>query len=149
MTIRPYEPTDRAACLALFESNVPQYFLLSERGEFEAFLDALPGPYFVLERMGELVGCGGYAVEEQEGRADLCWGMVQGDLHGQGLGRSLTARRIEAALAHPGVTEIVLRTSQLTTGFYESLGFAVTAVEPNGFGPGLDRCEMRFSTQTR
>ena len=44
---RPYRPEDRAACLAAFDSNVPVYFDVSERADFEAFLDQHPGRYFV------------------------------------------------------------------------------------------------------
>lgn len=31
MRVRDYTPDDRAACMAVFESNVPEYFLDSER----------------------------------------------------------------------------------------------------------------------
>lgn len=144
VTIRPITEEDRAACLAVFESNVPRYFQPSERSELEAFLDAPAGPYFVMQlESGDVVGCGGYALADEGRRADLCWGMIRREHHGRGLGRRLTQSRIGRAVSHPGVEEIVLRTSQLTTGFYRSLGFELVAVEPDGFGPGLDRCEMR------
>jgi len=147
--IRPYEVADRAACLAVFEANVPRYFRSSERREFEDFLEELPGPYFVLEAEGEIVGCGGYALAEEGRRADLCWGMIHRDHHGRGLGKQLTRRRIDEALARPTVEEVVAQTSQLTRGFYQSLGFQTVEVEPDGFAPGLDRCEMRLTTASR
>lgn len=48
MPIRPYAPEDRAACLALFDSNVPNFFAPHERAEFAAWL-LDPSEYFVLE----------------------------------------------------------------------------------------------------
>lgn len=130
MTIpRDYHPTDLPACLAVFDSNVPEYFTAPEREEFRAFLGDLPGPYLVLEEAGVgIVACGGYAFVPEEGRADLCWGTVRQDLHRGGLGRRLTEARIERAVADPGVRVVALNTNQLTTGFYEALGFRTIEV---------------------
>lgn len=140
---RDYAPADRRACLAVFETNVPDFFAPSEREEFEAFLVELPGPYLVLEDgSGHVVGCGGYAVAPGTATADLCWGMVARDRHGLGLGRLLTETRLARIRRDPAVEEVALRTSQRTRRFYERLGFVTERVVPNGFGPGLDRCEM-------
>ncbi len=133
----------RGACLELFDSNVPDYFLPPERAEFEAFLDDLPGPYFVGEIGDRVVACGGYAVDAETGRADLCWGMVHGELHRRGLGRRLARHRIEGALTDPGVSQVALQTSQHTADFYRALGFEVVEIEADGFGPGMDRYDMR------
>lgn len=81
MIVREYRSSDRAACLAVFDSNVGGSFLPSERPDFAAFLDALPGPYFVIEDDGVIIACGGYAANaESSDTADLCWGMVQREL---------------------------------------------------------------------
>jgi ribosomal protein S18 acetylase RimI-like enzyme len=143
--IRPYTPADLDDCLAIFDTNVPRYFISSERDAFRAFLENPPGPYLVLtDADGTIVACGGHAASADEpGRADLCWGMVRQEKHRRGLGRHLIHARIDAAKRDPAVRVIALNTSQLTTGFYERFGFHVTDVEPDGYGPGLDRCEMR------
>jgi len=143
---RPYRIGDRDACLRIFDSNVPEYFDLSEREEFATFLDALPGPYHVLEAPGEgVVACGGHALRPGEPIADLCWGMVRSDLHGRGLGRALTEARMAAAGRSASVRTIALNTSQRTTGFYERFGFEIIEVVRDGYRPGLDRCEMRMA----
>ena len=143
--VRPYTAADREACLAVFDSNVPRYFIRAERDTFAKFLDELPGPYLVIEDDdGNVVGCGGYAQGEEPGRADLCWGMVRQDKHRRGFGRTLIHARIDAAKRDAAVRVIALNTSQHTTGFYERFGFHVTGREPDGYGPGLDRCEMRL-----
>ncbi|MFW6079187.1 MAG: GNAT family N-acetyltransferase [Gemmatimonadota bacterium] len=147
---RDYAPADRDGCLAVFESNVSEFFLPSEREEFEAFLGDLPGPYLVLEdAAGRVVACGGYAVAPGTATADLCWGMVLRELQGTGLGRRLTEARL-ARIRRDGVARAVaLRTSQHTRGFYERLGFATERVVPDGVAPGLDRCEMRLELGRR
>jgi hypothetical protein len=49
MNFRPYVMEDKAACLAIFDSNTPLYFAEHERLDFSAFLDAPEGRYFVGE----------------------------------------------------------------------------------------------------
>lgn len=147
--IREYTDEDLQACLAVFDSNVPTHFREEERAGFEGYLRELPGPCFVaVDARGDVVACGGHALrDDPPGVADLCWGMVRRDLHGRGIGRRLTLRRLDAARRDPHVAEVALNTSQLTTGFYERFGFRTVDVEPDGYAPGLDRCEMRLSVR--
>lgn len=146
MRVRDYQPSDRAACLVLFDSNVPKYFQLHERVEFAEFLDDLPGPYLVLEEPDRtIVGCGGYARESDGRIAHLCWGMVAADQQGRGLGQRLTEERIRRACADFELEVLGLDTSQRTRAFYERFGFVATRVTPDGYGPGLDRVDMRLA----
>ena len=143
MVIEPYRPDHRGACLALFDSNVPRFFRAEERGEFEAFLDAPPGPYLVGRVDAEVIAAGGYAEDaSQPGIWMLCWGMVAAPLHRQGFGRALLHARLQALGALPDLREVRINTSQHTRGFFERFGFLVTEIEPDGFGPGLHRCAM-------
>ena len=143
--LRPWRPADRAACLDVFEGNVPGWFRRHERKEFAAFLDALPGPYLVVEATGgPVVACGGWARRQGTATADLCWGMVARPLHGEGLGRLLVEERLRRIRRDGTILEVALNTSQHTVGFYELFGFVVQRVEPDGYAPGLDRCEMRL-----
>lgn len=141
---RRYHPIDREACLALFDSNVPRFFDASEREGFAGYLDdlAADSPYLVIERDGRIVGCGGHAIEPDSVSAALCWGMVDGACHGQGLGRYLTEARLTAAQAEPGINRVILNTSQHTQAFYARFGFAAEKITPDGFAPGIDRWDM-------
>src|SRR5690606_24768033 len=142
---RSYSSADRAFCLAIFDSNVPESFTVTERAEFAAFLDNLPGPYFVVvDEFGRSVACGGYAVNPGTTCADLCWGMVARDRQREGIGRLLTDVRMLRIKADPTVTEVLLRTSQEASPFYERIGFVVEAVRQNGIAPGLHLCSMRL-----
>ena len=142
--VRDYRPEDRSACLGIFDSNVPGWFTDAERPEFAAFLDALPGPYLILELDGRAIACGGYAAAEDAACADLCWGMVQQQLQGSGLGRLLTEVRIQRISEDANFTEVALRTSHLTEAFYQRMGFVTERVTMHGIAPDLHKCEMRL-----
>ncbi|RWR09175.1 GNAT family N-acetyltransferase [Sinirhodobacter populi] len=142
---RPYTALDLAACLAIFEGNVPTFFAPDERADFQKHLkniDVATAPYIVLERGGTVVACGGLTIDKTRKKASLSWGMVDRSLHGQRLGTKLTQARLTLARSVPGLEEIELSTSQHTHGFYEAFGFAVSGIVPCGFGPELDRWDM-------
>jgi predicted GNAT family N-acyltransferase len=142
MDARQYAEDDLAACLAVFDSNVPKFYDVSERAGFEEFLAGNPWPYVVLEHAGEIVGCGGWAPEEGGALISMTWGMVRRSLHGNGLGRFLLMYRVREAAKTPGVERVRLSTSQHTAEFFRKQGFKVTEVEKDGFAPGIDRIEM-------
>lgn len=146
--LRDYRPDDRAACVALFESNVPDYFATIERADFLATLDGIGdgiGGYWVLEQEdGSLVACGGYAGEAGDRAvAVLCWGMVRRDLHRRGLGRILLRERLRRIDADPGFTSVLIETTPFSRDFYARHGFEVSRVQIDGFAPGYDLVEMR------
>jgi predicted N-acetyltransferase YhbS len=146
--IRPYTEADLNACLALFDSNSPPYFDAAERADYEQFLrdPADRGEYYVLEQGAEVVACGGVWVKDggEGGQSwgGLSWGMVRGNLHGQGLGSQLTTYRLDQLRAKPEVQEIRIETSQLTEGYYAQFGFVTVQRRPDGFAPGLDEVKM-------
>ena len=142
MDVRAYELTDREACIAVFDSNLPDFFQPHERGRFEIFLGAPTCPYFVMELEGKIVGCGGYSLSDQEAVARLVWGMVQREWHKQGLGRFLLMFRLREITKSGGVETVSLDTSQHSAPFFERQGFKVMSVDRDGIGPGLDRVAM-------
>jgi ribosomal protein S18 acetylase RimI-like enzyme len=144
MLIRPFEARDKAACLAVFDSNTPKYFAPHERDEFSEFLDMPTCTYFVIVNGAAILGCGGYWVPDDGSRAVMCWGMVANDKHGTGLGKWLLLYRwhIICEVAPGALLEI--NTSQHTYGFFEKLGLKVTEIVKNGYGEGIDRYDMRL-----
>lgn len=143
-SVRPYQPADRDACLDLFDSNVPGFFAANERSDFIAFLDDLPGPYFILEdAAGMIVGCGGYAAMNENGTAAaLCWGMVRGDRHKEKLGSRLMEARLEQITADSRFKTVEIETTPFSRGFFERYGFREQYVKPDGFAPGFDLVKM-------
>ncbi|HEY7334492.1 MAG TPA: GNAT family N-acetyltransferase [Bryobacteraceae bacterium] len=142
MDVRPYAPSDRAACLDIFDSNTPQFFHPVERPDFEAFLNLPDCAYFVMEHEGGVVGCGGYAIAENGAVASLVWGMIRTDLHGHGLGRFLLLFRLREIGRAGGVQMVRLGTSQRTAAFFGKQGFKTISVDKDGYAPGIDRIEM-------
>src|SRR5687768_13267725 len=125
MQLRPYRPADREACLALFDSNVPVFFASFEKDGFVTFIDELSTQgidYLTLQDDARIVACGGIGLKEGEAR--MCWGIVDGARHGEGLGSVLlVARLLRGALL--GATFAGLDTIPRTVPFFERLGFEV------------------------
>lgn len=143
IVLRPYTLSDRAACLAIFDTNVPVFFAPDERAVFAAFLDRFGDEYLVLcDARGMVVGCGGVRLRDEGQTAVLRWGMIDAGLHRRGLGRFLTLARLRGALARPAVVRVVLYTTGRTAGFYRALGFRATGILPDHYGPGLDQHTM-------
>lgn len=149
-TLRVYKRADREACLHLFRSNLPRYFTPSEEAEFAEFLDTeVDANYFVVKDRdtGQLVGCGGVFLKGDI--AGFCWGMVDTSRHHRGIGTLLLRERLEHLRTHyPQVKAVQLDTSQHSEGFFARFGFRTTRVTPDGYGPGLDRCDMTLSRES-
>jgi GNAT superfamily N-acetyltransferase len=144
MKIRPYSKADRHACVEILLSNVPEFFIPTDVASYPTFLDALPGPYFVLEEFGQTVACGGWAIDA-DGVADLTWAMVRRDLHRRGLGRELLRFRLDAICDETQATLVRVRTTQLVQPFFTRSGFRVMDVVVNGYGAGQDRVTMEMN----
>lgn len=139
--VRPYAIGDKDACLALFDSNVPNFFDSTERDLFVAFLDQPAGHYFCIEQDGRIVGCGGF-VREARGQARFTWGMVDQAHHGAGLGRLLTEHRLREIVKAGDYKEADLSTTPRVAPFFEKFGFVETGREKDGFAPGMDKVLM-------
>lgn len=144
ITFRPYSRQHRAACERVFRSNMPRWLREHELPEFMAFLDTGECPYFVVEHAGQIVGCGGYGRRPGIDVADLCWGMVDRQWHGQGIGRQLLLHRLVAVAADSSFVAVRLGTSQLTEKFYSRCGFVTVERKKDGIAAGLDVVEMRL-----
>lgn len=144
MNFRPYQPDDMAACLAIFDSNTPDFFAPHERAEFAQFLAEPGGSYFVVEADDSAVsacgGCWAYA----DGRVALTWGMVIRSQHRHGIGRWLLLKRLQWLCSQIDAKVAVIETSQHSAPFFQKFGFQTATITPNGFAPGLDRIAMQL-----
>lgn len=140
LRLRPYTPKDQPACLALFDSNTPLFFSPAERPDFEHFLQNLPGPFFVVESDGEIVGCGGYGRKGHN--ILLTWGMVRRDQHRHGIGTFLLQERLKHIAQETPQAHIQIHTSQHIQPFFARFGFRQTGFTPDAYAPGLHCVEM-------
>jgi ribosomal-protein-alanine N-acetyltransferase len=151
--IRNYQASDREACLRIFDGNTPLFFDPSERESLLNWLQAkdegrmayasnLAEHFYVLELAGRVMGCAGVYIPGDEKLANMVWGMVERDLHKKGLGRELLVYRINIIQKEYPDCAIILDTTQHSYGFFERLGFRVTRITPDFYGPGLSRYDM-------
>ena len=163
MTLREYKSADKEQCLAIFNSNCPNYFDVNEYGLFENWLDhqvdesthykcptyrsSEKEAYFVMELpYSRLVGCGGFYIVKDEPEVRLAWGMIHADFHKQGYGTALFEYRKKILLRDWSYHVLTLGTSQHTFGFYEKMGLTVIDIVKSGYGPHLDRYDMKIVT---
>jgi hypothetical protein len=143
MILRPYRVEDRDGCLALFDSNVPAFFAAHERADFASFLDEdlheLGLRYFVLVEGERIIACGGVGLRGED--AVMCWGIVDGRRHGEGLGRLLLFTRLVSG-ARLGARRAVLDTIPKVAPFFEKEGFVITGGEDDHYGPGIHRRDL-------
>ncbi|MEA2749242.1 MAG: hypothetical protein QOI41_3385, partial [Myxococcales bacterium] len=142
MLLRPYEPSDRDACLVVFDSNVPAFFAPHEREGFASFLgdlDRFAVRYFVLVDGARIIACAGVGRRDDEAR--MCWGIVDGSRHGEGLGRLLLVLRLVRG-AELGARHAGLDTIPSVAPFFEREGFVITGGEDDHYGPGIHRRDL-------
>ena len=123
MEVLPYLPSYCEACLAIFDSNTPQFFHPSERESFAHFLQDPNCTYLVMEHDDAIVGCGGFHLDDSKTQARLCWGMIHQSAQRQGLGRFLLLYRIREIGKAGAVERVTLQTTPAAATFYEKQGF--------------------------
>ncbi len=137
---RVFYPQDLDQCLAIFEGNCPEFFAIPEQKQFAQYLGKEKLPYFVLIDPDEkIVACGGFVVESNI--AELAWGMVERNRHGQGLGTLLFNFRL-VEIRKAKAVALKMDTNQHSLGFYLRLGFKIQSKIPNGYAEGLDRFDL-------
>lgn len=153
MEFRNYQPSDRAACINLFTSNVPVFFDPSELVLFENFLSKIESGltgkpenkeehYYVALNNGSIVGCGGIALRDSGDVVCMAWGMVDNALHKQGFGRELLKFRLQKMEEIYPEAKIVLDTTQHSFRFFEKFGFNITKITEDFYAPGMHRYDM-------
>jgi N-acetylglutamate synthase-like GNAT family acetyltransferase len=140
---RPYQASDKGACLKVFESNMPKYFLPAEKEKFSAYLDELPQDYLLVEDDSrQVIAGGGYALGLDGGAATLCWGMVHKDWHGHGIGQFMLWNRLSKLAQIPKMKLIRLDATQHSVEFFMKKGFKTYRITRNYYGPDLHHYEM-------
>ncbi|MBE7216997.1 MAG: GNAT family N-acetyltransferase [Caulobacteraceae bacterium] len=145
LALRPYADADRAAVLAIFDANVPDFFGAGERGWLEDSLDELDGPAFLVTLDGEAVAFGGYEIWDYYDKALLTWGMAHPRVHGAGVGRwLLLARLAMIARETPATSWATVDTSPRVAPFFLKHGFETASVWPRGYRAGGTMHVLRF-----
>jgi GNAT superfamily N-acetyltransferase len=138
---RAYEPADRDACLEIFDANCPAFFAENERSDYAAFLASAPGHYEVCEIEGGIAGA--YGLAPHEGDMALRWILLSPETQGRGLGTAIMHRVLDE-LRRRGVPRLHIAASHRSAAFFARFGARELATIPDGWGPGMDRVEMRL-----
>jgi GNAT superfamily N-acetyltransferase len=139
---RPYESSDRAACLALFDENCPEYFAPGERASYVAFLDKSADDYAVYVFAGKVAGAYGLCAESK-GVMSLRWVVIARSAQKQGVGRTIM-NRVLAALRALKVKKLEIAGSQKSAPFFARFGARELKTTPDGWGPGMHRVDMEL-----
>lgn len=139
MVIRPYQPTDADALLAIFRQHVLAAFAPGEESDFQDFLQNL-GPlqvqYAVAEQNGAVAGACGHHITPDGQTARICWVLTAPGT--TGVGRALVADQVAAIGQHPTVQVIECRTSQVAYRFFEKFGFQLQHTQSDYWAEGFD-----------
>ncbi len=141
---REWRPEDRAACLALFDENCPEFFAPNERSDYEAFLDGVGAAYRVGEIEGKVTAAYGLLPSGDPTVLRLNWIMVARRAHGAGVGRAIMAEVVtdaQALRAH----RVEIAASHKSAPFFARFGALETGRTENGWGPGMHRVDMILS----
>ena len=139
--LRPYTAADRAACLALFDANVPEFFAPNERTDFAAFLEAVPGDYRVCVEGAQVLGA--FGVFKHDGEGSLRWILIDPRRQKAGLGSWIMAdvlrqmRELPLACVH-------IAASHKSAPFFARFGAQRMRETPDGWGPGMHRIDMEL-----
>jgi GNAT superfamily N-acetyltransferase/protein-L-isoaspartate O-methyltransferase len=142
LEIRPYAASDRAACVALFDANCPEYFAANERADYTAFLDACPAGYLVCLAGGDVTGAYGL-IDRTPGTASLNWILIDPRHQRRGTGSAMMRRADELARAR-GVTLVTIAASHKSAPFFARFGAVAVAETPDGWGTGMHRIDMEW-----
>lgn len=155
LSFSPYSAADLDGVLAIFESNVGEWFSENEREDLVEMLDNHLGHnetpnqhgwtsiYHVCRLDGRIVAAGGFALKGELSEAS--WGMVHADFRGSGLGRELLQYRLDLIQSrYPEVRSVVSQTSPAAAGFFAKFGFEVRHEEPKYWGGEIDLIGMEL-----
>lgn len=149
ISIKPYLAEHKPFLVSIFNSNVQKYFAEEELPLFSQFLDEKGSPYFVVLRDDVIVGSGGIALGEpkefiNEKHVVMTWGMIDKNVHKQGLGTQLLEYRIQLAKQMYPNTKIALGTTQYSYPFFEKFGFKTLYYKKDFWAKDLDLYHMEL-----
>lgn len=142
LMFRPYSLGDQEICLALFDTNCPEYFAPSERRDYENFLNSNPPGYELCVSNGNIVGAFGL-IEENVNKSRLDWILLNQYSQGSGIG-SIIMNRVLAQARDTRVAVILITTSHKVYNFFEKFGAIKVSEIENGLGLGLHRVDMEL-----
>ena len=145
ITFRPYAASDRAACLAIFDDNCPEFFAPNERDDYAAFLSASGDAYTIADVDGRVAG--GYGLVPERDALALRWILFSRGMQGRGLGGRVMARALDE-MRERRVMQLHIAASHRSAPFFARFGATEVKTTRDGWGPGMHRVDMLLSRQS-
>jgi GNAT superfamily N-acetyltransferase len=139
----PFVSTRRAACLAMFDQNCPDFFAPSERADYERFLEENADGYRVGLVDGRVAAAFGVTKTDAGGRCRLSWIMVGRETQGRGVGRAIMADVLRQA-ADLGARWVDIAASHKSAAFFAKFGARERSRTDDGWAPGMHRIDMEL-----
>lgn len=143
ISCRPYTNTDYGTCLEVFDGNVPDYFAPEEREDLKHFLAGNPFYYRVCQRGQSIIGFYGLAPTANDQVGRIKWIMAARTALGSGIGSYMMQQSIQRA-KQAGYSVVEIAASQKSAPFFAKFGAAEIHRTEEGWGPGLDRVDMKL-----
>ncbi len=144
ITIRAYDPNDKADVIQLIRLNTPAFFATEEEKELDKYLENERELYYVLLYDQKIVGSGGINFADDETTGKISWDLFHPEYQGKSLGKMLLEFRIEKLKSIKSINKITVRTSQVAYGFYEKQGFEVFEIIKDYWAKGFDLYNMKY-----
>jgi GNAT superfamily N-acetyltransferase len=142
ITFRPYSSADRDICLAIFYANCPEFFAVSERIDYERFLDSDPVGYELCLYNGSIAGAYGLT-GNGAARQNLSWILLSPRTQRSGIGSAIM-RKVLSLAKMAGSAQIHIAASHLSAPFFATFGAVAVRESKNGWGAGLHRIDMEL-----
>lgn len=143
VVIRTFYIRDTPKIMNLLRLNTPKFFVPSEENDFLKYLANSVESYFVVEINGEVVGGGGVNYGFDNGlTARISWDIIHPGHQGKGIGSKLLQFRIAEIKKTKTIRNIVVRTTQLSQGFYGKHGFSLDQISKDYWAKGFDLYQM-------
>jgi N-acetylglutamate synthase-like GNAT family acetyltransferase len=140
---RPYDTSDRSACLEIFDANCPDFFAPNERQDYNRFLENVPDDYVVCEGDGMVMGAFGLLAHSANSKT-LSWILLDPQTQGMGVGSKIMERVIQLGQASETKT-VRIAASHKSAPFFARFGATTLSTTKEGWGPGMDRIDMLLS----
>jgi GNAT superfamily N-acetyltransferase len=131
--------------MSILSLNIPAYFAESELDDLNHYLDHKIEDYFVAVYNDAIIGAGGINYKNEKTTGVISWDFLTPAFHGKGFGRELLKHRLNLLKADTQISQILVRTSQMSFSFYEKCGFELIEIQKDYWSEGYDLYSMEFN----
>lgn len=142
--IRAFQHIDEKSLIEIMKLLTPDFFAPGELADFENYLKHEIQHYFVFLIQDAVVAGAGINYFNSKKEVRISWDLVHPNYIGKGIGSKLLKHRLNFIKNHFPDYTIIVRTSQMSFGFYESHQFVLQEIKKDFWAPGFDLYQMTY-----